>query len=245
MTCDVLVLDDDELVLDVTVQALEDAGYAVQMAENADAALQYLEGPGPCQVVVTDINLGEPLNGFGVVERTRMVRPDIKVIYYSGLPSNWHGQLLGEQERRLNKPFRFLTEAYVPAVEDAGRRMEAAIAPRQTVTGSPPLLRQALANLLDNSLSHGEGTVKVTLRPGALLEVSDQGPGIRPEEREKVMRRFYRLDRSRGTPGTGLGLSLAAAVAKLHGGTLTLGDTASGRGLSAVLEIRQTPPAEV
>ena len=107
MTCDVLVLDDDELVLDVTVQALEDAGFAVQMAENADAALQYLEGPGPCQVVVTDINLGEPLNGFGVVERTRMVRPDIKVIYYSGLPSNWHGQLLGERERRLNKPFGF------------------------------------------------------------------------------------------------------------------------------------------
>jgi CheY-like chemotaxis protein len=107
MTCDILVLDDDELVLDVTVQALEDAGYVVQMAETAGAALQYLEGPEPCQVILADINLGEPLNGFSVVERVRVSRPDIKVIYYSGLPSNWHGRSLGEQERRLNKPFRF------------------------------------------------------------------------------------------------------------------------------------------
>ncbi|HEY8611442.1 MAG TPA: HAMP domain-containing sensor histidine kinase [Roseomonas sp.] len=137
-----------------------------------------------------------------------------------------------------------VVEAYVPAVEDAERRIEAAIAPHQTVTGSAPLLRQALANLLDNSLSHGEGAIEVTLRPGAVLEVSDQGPGIQPEEREKVMQRFYRLDRSRGTPGTGLGLSLAAAVARLHGGTLTLRDAASGQGLSAVLEIPQELPAE-
>ncbi|MBI0538534.1 response regulator [Roseomonas sp. KE2513] len=107
MTCDVLLLDDDELVLDVMVQALEDAGYTVQMAEHAAAALEYLEGSAPCQVVLTDINLGELLNGFAVVERTRAVRPDIKVIYYSGLPSNWHGRSLGPKERQLNKPFRF------------------------------------------------------------------------------------------------------------------------------------------
>ena len=116
MTCDVLVLDDDELVLDVMVQALEDAGYIVQMAENAAAALEYLEGAEPCQVVLTDINLGEALNGFAVIERTLIVRPDIKVIYYSGLPSNWHGRLLGQQERRLNKPFRF--EELLQAMED-------------------------------------------------------------------------------------------------------------------------------
>ncbi|WP_052403025.1 response regulator [Muricoccus aerilatus] len=108
MTYDVLVLDDDELVLDVTVQALEDAGFAVQMADTATAALQYLEGPGAYQVVLTDINLGEALNGFAVIERTRVARPDIKVIYYSGLPSNWHDRQLGEQERRLNKPFGFV-----------------------------------------------------------------------------------------------------------------------------------------
>jgi CheY-like chemotaxis protein len=114
--CDVLVLDDDELVLDVTVMALEDAGYAVQMAENAEAALQYLEGAGPCQLVLTDINLGEALNGFAVVEQARVTRPDIRVIYYSGLPSNWHGRSLGEHERRLNKPFSF--EDLLQAMQD-------------------------------------------------------------------------------------------------------------------------------
>ncbi|WP_043834177.1 response regulator [Muricoccus aerilatus] len=71
MTCDVLVLDDDELVLDVTLRALEDASYIVQMAENAAAALEYLEGAEPCQVVLTNIDLGEQLNGFGVTKRTR------------------------------------------------------------------------------------------------------------------------------------------------------------------------------
>ena len=116
MTCDVLLLDDDELVLDMMVQALEDAGYIVQMAENAAAALEYLEGAEPCQVVLTDINLGEPLDGFAVIERTRLVRPDIKVIYYSGLPGNWHGRSLGPQERRLHKPFRF--EELRRAMED-------------------------------------------------------------------------------------------------------------------------------
>ena len=116
MTCDVLLLDDDELVLDMMVQALDDAGYTVQMTENAAAALEYLEGSEPCQVVLTDINLGEPLNGFAVIERARIVRPDMKVIYYSGLPSNWHGRSLGPQERRLNKPFRF--EELLQALEE-------------------------------------------------------------------------------------------------------------------------------
>jgi signal transduction histidine kinase len=137
-----------------------------------------------------------------------------------------------------------VVDIYLPVAENAGRRIEPAIAPGQRVSGSALLLRQALANLLDNALNHGAGTIQVSLRPGAVLEVSDQGPGIPPEEREKVMRRFYRLDRSRGTPGTGLGLSLVAAVARLHGGRLTLREAASGRGLSAVLELPQASPAE-
>ncbi|MBR0666699.1 HAMP domain-containing protein [Roseomonas hellenica] len=130
-----------------------------------------------------------------------------------------------------------VADVYAPAAEEAGRPIATEIAPGQQVTGSAPLLRQALANLLDNALSHGAGPIRVALRPGGILEVSDQGPGIPPEEREKVMRRFYRLDRSRGTPGTGLGLSLAAAVARLHGGRLVLRDGPDGRGLAAVLEL--------
>jgi signal transduction histidine kinase len=133
-----------------------------------------------------------------------------------------------------------VAEVYAPAAEEAGRRIDAAIAPGLQVAGNATLLRQALANLLDNALSHGAGPIRVALRPGAVLEVVDDGPGIPPEEREKVTRRFYRLDRSRGTPGTGLGLALVAAIARLHGGTLTLADGPDGRGLAAALEI---PPS--
>nr|WP_280842845.1 HAMP domain-containing sensor histidine kinase [Pararoseomonas baculiformis] len=129
-------------------------------------------------------------------------------------------------------------EAYAPAAEEAGRRIEPELAPGLQVTGSAPLLRQALANLLDNALVHGAGTIRVALRPGAELEVSDAGQGIPPEEREKALRRFYRLDRSRGTPGTGLGLSLVSAVARMHGGRLTLGE-APGGGLSVRLRLPQ------
>ena len=104
---DVLVLEDDELVLDVTVQALEDAGYAVQMAENGDDALRYLKASQVCQLLITDINLGTKMNGFDVVQHARALRPELKVIYYSGLPGNWQGRPLEENARRLNKPFRF------------------------------------------------------------------------------------------------------------------------------------------
>ena len=141
-----------------------------------------------------------------------------------------------------------VVEAYRAPAEEAGRGIEATVAPGQAMLGSAPLLRQALANLLDNSLTHGAGRIRVSLGGGPggggslLLEVSDEGPGIAPEEREKVLRRFYRLDRSRGMPGTGLGLSLVSAVAGLHGGALTLGESAGGdgvggHGLSAVLRL--------
>ena len=70
---------------------------------------------------------------------------------------------------------------------------------------------------------------------GASLIVADNGPGIPPQERERVLRRLYRLDRSRSTPGSGLGLSLVEAVVKLHGGTLQMQDNAPG--LSVVVDL--------
>ncbi|WP_338928281.1 HAMP domain-containing sensor histidine kinase [Roseomonas mucosa] len=130
-----------------------------------------------------------------------------------------------------------VAEVYAPVAEEAGRRLETAIAPGQRIAGHATLLRQALANLLDNALAHGGGTLCVSLRPGPVLEVSDDGPGIPAGEREKVLRRFYRLDRSRNTPGTGLGLALVAAVARLHDGRLELRDGPGGRGLTVVLDL--------
>ncbi len=126
-----------------------------------------------------------------------------------------------------------MAETYAAVAEEQGATLAAEIAPGITVPGDPALLRQALANLVENALLHGGPGVRVRLAlhqqaGAAVLEVSDDGPGIPAEERDKVTRRFYRLDRSRNSPGTGLGLALVAAVAQLHGATLRLGDAGPG-----------------
>ncbi|WP_270939196.1 sensor histidine kinase, partial [Falsiroseomonas oryzae] len=132
-----------------------------------------------------------------------------------------------------------LAEAYEVVAEEAGRTLHAEVAPGQRVHGDAALLRQMLANLLDNALAHGGPTLRVGLRPGPVLEVADDGPGIPAEERDRVLRRFYRLDRSRGTPGSGLGLALVAAVARLHGTQPVLSDAAPGLRVTVDLSASQ------
>jgi signal transduction histidine kinase len=101
------------------------------------------------------------------------------------------------------------------------------------VPADPVLLAQALGNLIDNALKYAPegGTIEILVRRrggGAEIAVADNGPGIAEAEKAKVVERFYRGDSSRGTPGSGLGLSLAQAVAKLHGSTLELTDRNPG-----------------
>lgn len=101
------------------------------------------------------------------------------------------------------------------------------------VRGDRDLLFDALANLLDNAIKHGRdaGLVTVAVKEnacGPMLTISDDGPGIPENEREHVFRRFYRLERSRCTPGNGLGLSLVAAVARIHGAAVELTDGCPG-----------------
>jgi signal transduction histidine kinase len=97
------------------------------------------------------------------------------------------------------------------------------------VFGDRDLLFEAIANLIDNALKHGGagGAVMVAVRPGEIA-VADRGPGIPPGERPHVLKRFYRLERSRSSEGNGLGLSLVAAVASLHGAQLAMTDNAPG-----------------
>ena len=101
------------------------------------------------------------------------------------------------------------------------------------VDGDADLLFQSLANLLDNAMKYTPQAGSVTLHVTSdhdtvTVVVADTGPGVPPEEREAVLRRFYRLEPARGTPGSGLGLSLVAAVAQLHEAELTLDDNAPG-----------------
>jgi signal transduction histidine kinase len=123
--------------------------------------------------------------------------------------------------------------AYRPVAEDAHHGLVAAHEPGLTVNGDADLLAQLFTNLVENALVHTPAGTRVTTRlnatpDGVLAEVSDNGPGIPADEREKVFRRFYRRDASRNAPGAGLGLSLAAAIAALHGATITTGDNGPG-----------------
>lgn len=101
------------------------------------------------------------------------------------------------------------------------------------ITGDRDLLFDAVANLVDNAIKHGRDAGKVTVElsrcdADAVIAVADDGPGIPSDEQQHVFRRFYRLERSRCTPGNGLGLSLVAAVARLHDARIKLCDNAPG-----------------
>ena len=126
-----------------------------------------------------------------------------------------------------------VVELYAPASEERGIALSSSVAPGATVQGSRQLLAQALANLLDNAIKFTPdgGHIRVVLRgsgsdPEVIVE--DDGPGIPADKREIVLGRRVRLDEARKFPGSGLGLSLVAAVTKLHGARLVLDDAAPG-----------------
>lgn len=126
-----------------------------------------------------------------------------------------------------------VAEAYDADAEARGQRIEVSVEPDIVVNGNANLLTQMTANLVENALRHcPPGTdisLSTTKRDGRpVLIVTDNGPGIPEEDRARVLGRFVRLERSRTTPGSGLGLSLAAAVAELHGATLYLNDNRPG-----------------
>jgi signal transduction histidine kinase len=105
--------------------------------------------------------------------------------------------------------------------------------PAVVMPGDPSLLFEAVGNLVDNAIKFAPGGGSVTVRTFAAsrrigVEVSDTGPGIPCDEREAVLRRFYRVEQSRSAPGTGLGLALVSAVARLHGMDLVIADANRG-----------------
>jgi signal transduction histidine kinase len=90
-------------------------------------------------------------------------------------------------------------------------------------------LFDAFANIIDDAIKHGSGDIAIEQDlAGPFLSVSDRGPGIPLEQRDHLLRRFYRLERSRHSTGSGLGRSLVAAVAQLHGARVELADNAPG-----------------
>ncbi len=134
-----------------------------------------------------------------------------------------------------------VSDALHPVAEELGKNIHTEIAQDVTLTGDKELLTQLAFNLLDNAIKHTpENTpINIVLQSSGTATqfiVADKGPGIAEEYRAKIFQRFYRLERSRTTPGNGLGLSIVAAIADLHGGTIALED--NNPGLKVVVNFR-------
>jgi signal transduction histidine kinase len=143
----------------------------------------------------------------------------------------------------LSEVAREVGELFDAAAEDKGSRLEV-VGEGVLVMGDRDLLFDAVANLVDNAIKHGRAGGRVTVAVArddgrGEIAVADDGPGIPAHERPHVFKRFYRLERSRRTAGNGLGLSLVAAVARLHGASIDMEDAAPG------LKVRLRFPVDV
>jgi signal transduction histidine kinase len=121
----------------------------------------------------------------------------------------------------LSQTVSSLTQSFAPAAEEQRHSIVERITPGIFLEGDRELITQLVVNLLDNAIRHTpqSTTINVVLeqtQSSIVLEIADNGPGVPVAERERIMDRFYRCEASRTTPGSGLGLSLADAVASLH-----------------------------
>lgn len=137
-----------------------------------------------------------------------------------------------------------VADLYAPVAEEAGMTLDTAVTEGIRLRANRELIGQALVNLVENALKYSEkgdrtdGNITIGVRRAGdrvLVEVADNGPGIPHEERGRVVERFVRLEKSRTEPGSGLGLSLVAAVARLHKGELRIEDNAPG--VRAVIDL--------
>ena len=134
-----------------------------------------------------------------------------------------------------------VTAAFAPSAEDQHQSLSLVVEAPAVIDGDAELLTQMLVNLVENALRHTGPNAAITVKVAragraASLSVADNGPGVPDAERERLFDRFYRLERSRATPGSGLGLALVAAVAKLHGAEVSLAAAQPG------LEVRVSFP---
>lgn len=134
----------------------------------------------------------------------------------------------------LGEMLREVCDMYEPIAEDKQVALSANISGKLSVRGDRDLLLEAVANLVDNAIKFTPKTGKVELallrgKGETILRVTDTGPGISDQEQEAVLRRFYRSDKIRNTPGIGLGLNLVSAIVKLHGFRLIIHPGPGGR----------------
>ena len=154
----------------------------------------------------------------------------------------------------IGEAARSVAELYEPIAEEEGVALTVRADDGLTVRGNRELIGQTIANLVDNALKYGapkratprrKPDVVITARragESVVLTIADRGPGIAPADRARALDRFVRLEGSRSRPGSGLGLSLAAAVARMHGGTVELEDNQPGLRVRLTLPATNDPP---
>jgi signal transduction histidine kinase len=126
-----------------------------------------------------------------------------------------------------------MRELFEAVAEGAGHHMHLTVAQAPAVRGDRALIIQMLSNLIENAILHTPAGTTITLaltqeKDRAVICVSDDGPGVPPEEHKKLFQRLYRREASRSSPGYGLGLSMVAAIADLHGATAMVDGSVSG-----------------
>jgi signal transduction histidine kinase len=151
-------------------------------------------------------------------------------------------RLVGFDNVKMAELLREVCDLYEPFAEEKRLTLSVKVDSEPIVRGDRDLLFEAVANLVDNAVKFTPEGGRIELRlirngEEAILRVSDTGPGVTESERELIVRRFYRSDRSRGTKGLGLGLSLVAAIVKLHGFRFSI---LPGPGFVAEIAFQQT-----
>jgi signal transduction histidine kinase len=144
----------------------------------------------------------------------------------------------------LPELLRQVAETFAPVAEDGQQTLSTDLSPDVSAHGDRTLLMQMFSNLVENAIRHaGRSSVIAieckTLGGEAVVRITDSGPGIPAAERERVFGRFYRLERSRSTPGNGLGLALVAAIATLHQYTIALTDARPGLCVNIRIPLRR------
>jgi signal transduction histidine kinase len=136
-------------------------------------------------------------------------------------------------------------DIYLPVAQDSGHGLAREVQPKVPIRGDEELLTQLFSNLIENAIRHTpRGTLirldLTTANGEARASVSDNGPGVAPDDHDKLTRRFYRGSASRSSEGHGLGLALAAAIAQLHGAKLELSDANPGLRVALTLPSHRT-----
>jgi signal transduction histidine kinase len=175
-----------------------------------------------------------------IAESDQLIRTFNAILMISRLEAGYSAESVTRVD--LADAVRDVVELYEPAAEDVGVVLETSVGGSFVVDGNRELIGQALSNVVDNAIKYSAGAsenprVTVSLESSAgeiRLRVSDNGPGIPDEaDRQRATERFVRLEESRSQPGSGLGLSLAKAVMRFHGGQLDL--AANNPGLSVTM----------